>query len=257
MAKGWVSIHRQIQESFLWNNDEPFSKGQAWIDLLLLACYEDTEQDFNGQPCIVKRGEYKASERNLADRWNWSQKKVRNFIKVLKSQKMLTVRVIRKRSILSIINYDKYQLQGSIEESLKNHRRIIEESQNNKLINNNNTHTLCVPENKIYKSYGKQFQMVKLTESEYQQLIAVCLSKELADELIDDFDLNLSSGKEQDVINHYARLLTYLKYRKNKAGGDNGARKGKEYSGNTPRITRETSEFAREAEKTERLMLGG
>ena len=32
---GWISIHRKILNNILWQ-DKPFSKGQAWVDLLLI-----------------------------------------------------------------------------------------------------------------------------------------------------------------------------------------------------------------------------
>ena len=33
---GWVKLHRKLQESNFWLC-EPFSRGQAWVDLILLA----------------------------------------------------------------------------------------------------------------------------------------------------------------------------------------------------------------------------
>ena len=40
--QGWVSVHRQIQNHWLWT-DKPFSKGQAWIDMLMLANHVDNK----------------------------------------------------------------------------------------------------------------------------------------------------------------------------------------------------------------------
>ena len=34
--KGFVGVHRSLQEHWLWD-EKPFSKGQAWIDLIMLA----------------------------------------------------------------------------------------------------------------------------------------------------------------------------------------------------------------------------
>ena len=33
-ASGWIKVSRAIQEHWVWD-EKPFSKGQAWIDLLL------------------------------------------------------------------------------------------------------------------------------------------------------------------------------------------------------------------------------
>ena len=38
---GWITIHRKLFYNKLWLS-EPFTKGQAWVDLLLLASHKDT-----------------------------------------------------------------------------------------------------------------------------------------------------------------------------------------------------------------------
>jgi hypothetical protein len=47
MKRGWICLHRQIQDHWLWE-DRPFSRGQAWIDLLMLANHEDKKMIFDG-----------------------------------------------------------------------------------------------------------------------------------------------------------------------------------------------------------------
>ena len=63
MAGGWIKLHRSIQDNELWLS-EPFTKAQAWIDLLLLA---DSEN--NGK---YKRGNVYRGKKWLAERWGWS-----------------------------------------------------------------------------------------------------------------------------------------------------------------------------------------
>jgi len=33
-GNGWISLHRRIQEHWIWQ-DKPFSKGQAWIEMMI------------------------------------------------------------------------------------------------------------------------------------------------------------------------------------------------------------------------------
>lgn len=35
--KGWVKIHRAIEDSGIWQHKEPFDKRSAWIDLIMMA----------------------------------------------------------------------------------------------------------------------------------------------------------------------------------------------------------------------------
>ena len=55
---GWIRIYRELLDSAIWNTNEPFTKGQAWIDLLLLANFEDAEQIVGYETVKVKRGSY-------------------------------------------------------------------------------------------------------------------------------------------------------------------------------------------------------
>ena len=53
---GYICLHRKICDHDLWKA-ETFSKGQAWIDILLNANYEDSIAYINGNAIPVSRGE--------------------------------------------------------------------------------------------------------------------------------------------------------------------------------------------------------
>ena len=81
--KGWISLSRSIVDNWVWDNGEQFSRGQAWIDLLLSANHEDRKIMFDGKPLLVKRGSFVTSQHKLADKWHWSRHKVSLFLKAL------------------------------------------------------------------------------------------------------------------------------------------------------------------------------
>jgi len=54
--KGWISLHRKIQGHWIWQ-DKPFSKGQAWIDILLMVNHKEQKVLFNNQVITVEEGE--------------------------------------------------------------------------------------------------------------------------------------------------------------------------------------------------------
>ena len=89
MQQGWITLHRSLLDNFLWE-DKPFTKGQAWVDLLLNANREDKKIMFDGSVVEVKRGEKITSIRQLSERWGWSTTKTKKFLNVLQSEKMLT-----------------------------------------------------------------------------------------------------------------------------------------------------------------------
>ena len=105
---GFVSIHRKIQDNWLWS-DKPFSKGQAWIDLLLLARWKDEKKLHRGKLYDRKRGEVNYSMTWLAERWGWSRNKVRRFMRTLEEQHMVRVNATTNDTSITIENYSIYQ----------------------------------------------------------------------------------------------------------------------------------------------------
>ena len=106
--KGWIALHRTIQDSWLWE-DRPFSKAHAWIDMLLLANHDDNKFLFGNELVEVKRGSFITSEKKLMERWGWGNTKVRNFLNLLKNDGMITQKTTSKRSAITIVNYSVYQ----------------------------------------------------------------------------------------------------------------------------------------------------
>lgn len=112
MAEGWIKLHRSIQEHWLWK-DDAFDKRSAWIDLLLMANHEEQKRYYNGRLVTYQRGQIFRSTYSLANRWKWSRKKVSHFLKILEFDKMVTTKVTTEGTTITIVNYDKYQIQGT------------------------------------------------------------------------------------------------------------------------------------------------
>lgn len=110
--KGWICVHRKILDHFLWQ-DKPYSKGQAWIDLLLMANHEDKKTLYQGQLVEFKKGTVNRSILSLAQRWGWDRKKVRKFLDVLEIEEMATTNSTTHGTTITIINYGVYQDVGT------------------------------------------------------------------------------------------------------------------------------------------------
>ena len=128
MAEGWIKLHRAIQEHWLWD-DEPFTRGQAFIDLLLMVNHKDKKIMFNGELIEVKKGSKITSLRQLSDRWKWSTNKVKKYLEQLQKDGMINYKSDNKKTLLTIENYGVYQGQGNTEETQKEHRSDTEENQ--------------------------------------------------------------------------------------------------------------------------------
>lgn len=144
LARGWVTIDRKIFDNWIWK-DKPFSKGQAWIDLIMLANHEDRKILLGSELITVKRGSFITSELKLMERWGWSKTKVRTFLKMLENDSMLIKKSDNKKTTLTIVNYSNYQEIKTAKEPHKDHRKTTERLQKN---TNNNDKQCITMENK-------------------------------------------------------------------------------------------------------------
>lgn len=106
---GWISIHRKIQDCWIWQVDKPFDERSAWIDLLLSANHTDVKIPFNGQLTLVKRSQLLTSVRKLSERWKWNKDKVLKFLRLLESDGMIKRESDKFRTLITIENYTFYQ----------------------------------------------------------------------------------------------------------------------------------------------------
>ncbi len=142
MGIGYIKLHRQLQECWVWFDEEdpePFSKGQAWVDLLLSVNHADKRVKLDNRIIEIKRGQKLTSIRKLADRWKWSRKKVSNFLDLLESDDMIHQERATRYTLITVVNYSLYQCsdgeQRATQEPLKNHSRATQEPLKN--TNNN------------------------------------------------------------------------------------------------------------------------
>lgn len=105
---GWIKLYRQLQDCSIWYG-ERFSKGQAWIDLLMLANHSDKKIMFNGEFITVRRGQYLTSMVKLSDKWKWNRKTVSSFLKLLENDNMITKVTDNTKTLITIVNYGIYQ----------------------------------------------------------------------------------------------------------------------------------------------------
>lgn len=120
---GYFKVDRQIFDHWLWE-DQPFSRGQAWIDLIGLANYEDGKTPYKGKAISCKRGTVYRSISYLATRWGWSREKTRNFLKLLESDNMVTIKATTNRTTITIVNYGKFQDQPTTNQATNRQRTL-------------------------------------------------------------------------------------------------------------------------------------
>ena len=108
MDNTFFKVYRSLLDDPLWLS-EPFTYGQAWVDLIGLANFADKDKFYRGQYQRVKRGQVVTSQQALAERWSWGRRKVSTFLRNLESAKMCTVTVTPYGTTITIEKYAFYQ----------------------------------------------------------------------------------------------------------------------------------------------------
>ena len=201
MNNGWITLHRRIKDHWLWKS-KPFSRGQAWIDILLECNHSERKTLFEGRLVITERGQSSNAKKTWANRWGWSISATRHFLNILEKDEMISTHNARVTTVLTVLNYDSYQLKQTSEESQKDLTEISEESHKDtnkkvkkvKKVNNDNIHI--------------DIQGLILTKDEYAKLCDKYSVLEVADIIS---SMENYKGLSKKYVSAYKTALNWLK----------------------------------------------
>lgn len=100
----WHPIMRSILDHWVWK-DRPFSKGQAWVDMILLAQYNPCKKVINGVLIPMEEGQLAWPKYVLAERWGWSRDKVERYLKMLEDDSMIRQQTSQLTTVITLLNY--------------------------------------------------------------------------------------------------------------------------------------------------------
>ena len=121
----FIKLDRGLKKNSLWL-EKPFSKGQAWVDLLLLAQGVDKDVEYRGKIQKMKPGVVYTSILYLSERWGWYRSRVYRFLETLINLGMVEIQGWTRNdttkrtqnstknsttngTIISIVNWASYQ----------------------------------------------------------------------------------------------------------------------------------------------------
>jgi len=166
MAKdtsGWIKLHRSSFENKLYFS-EPFTRWQAWCDLILLANHKEGIFYVRGVQVKVPRGTVGHGINDLSTRWKWSRGKVERFMQYLEHE---TVKqIVRQKNnvttLISILNYEKHQTNDNANNttnSKANGQQIVKQTdtnKNDKELEECNNHNTLVKHIENFKKNGTE-----------------------------------------------------------------------------------------------------
>ena len=107
---GWIKISTDIAKHWIWNDAERL---KWWIDILFMASWKDSKQLVGKQLVSLRRGQLVASISFLCKRWGRSRSMVEPFLTLLHEEGMISKEVGNNVSIITVLNYEKYQANNS------------------------------------------------------------------------------------------------------------------------------------------------
>lgn len=101
---GFIKINKKITEWRWWHNNT--ARG-LWLYLLVIANWKDT---YNGQGIVIKRGQICRSLRTMAEDTELTVKTIRYWLTKFEEGGEISIDRAHHYNVISIVNYDKYQL---------------------------------------------------------------------------------------------------------------------------------------------------
>ena len=127
--QGWIKLHRKFMTHWLYDTNEPYTKREAWIDILLQVNHSEQKVNLGDQIIVCKTGDSLNSLDTWGKRWKWNKSKVRRFLKLLESDSMIVLKSERKTTRLSVCNYTTYQVERNANETQMKRKRNANETQ--------------------------------------------------------------------------------------------------------------------------------
>lgn len=175
--EGWIKIHRQILDNPIICKDSDYLS--VWIYLLLNATHKEIPALFKGEKILLQPGQLITGRKSMSEKLKISESKIYRVINEYKSEQQIEQQTSNKNSLITILNWDKYQQS---------------EQENKQQMNNKRTTTEHKQECKEYyiKLFNKYKAKIENANSrEKIHIITECQSS---------FDYSLLSLEEQERL---------------------------------------------------------
>jgi hypothetical protein len=106
---GYFLVYRGLHDKPLFKSNQPFSRFEAWLDVIELANFSESSFRHNSTVFPIPRGAVGTSYRSLAKRWRWSVDRVIRELKLWSGQGMVALDTRHGYLHVTVCNYEQYQ----------------------------------------------------------------------------------------------------------------------------------------------------
>lgn len=105
--EGYIWIHRKILDNPIVMKDTDHFV--VWMYLLLNASHKGCPVIFNGKKTMLKAGQLITGRKKIAEKTGINESKVNRILKTFKSDQQIEQQTCPQNSLITILNWDKYQ----------------------------------------------------------------------------------------------------------------------------------------------------
>ncbi len=149
MCEGWVKSYRKILDNPIVCKDADYFA--VWNYLLLSATHKEIPALFKGQKITLMPGQLITGRKVISEKFRVSESKVYRILNAFKSEQQIEQQTSNQNSLITILNWEKYQdSEQQIEQPVNNKRTASEQPVNT---NKNERMKEC---NKSFKYYDNE-----------------------------------------------------------------------------------------------------
>ena len=176
---GWLKLYRSILDSAVFQDAEIL---KVWIWLLCNVAFEQHDTVCYGKVIHLKPGQIATGRKKIAQCTDLNENKVYRALTVLKSLGNIEIKSTNKYSIITIVNWDKYQEENgkrtSIEQQTNSKTTTEEQQDDSKRTQHKNGKNgkkekniyICSFFQSVWDEYPKKLGKNKVTKAAMEQL---------------------------------------------------------------------------------------
>lgn len=128
MSEGWIKVHRSMLNKGWFMKPDYLS---VWMYLLMSATHSEYEYLWNGTTIILKPGQFITTRKKIAVNCNVITSKVHRILKFFENEHQIEQQTTNTSRLISIINWEKYQVGEHHNEQRVNNERTTSEQRVN------------------------------------------------------------------------------------------------------------------------------
>lgn len=133
---GWIKIHRKIWQNPIVTKDADHFA--VWIYLLTNATHTPQKALWGKEKITLQPGQLITGRKAISKKLKINESKVYRILKLFKSDQQIEQQTNRQASLITIVNWDKYQISEQQNEQRVNNERTTNEQRVNTNKNNKN-----------------------------------------------------------------------------------------------------------------------